>query len=149
MVPLLVRSTVGRELSSWLEIPSCGAAGGVLLAWDPSVVNKVDELVGSFSISMRFVEFATGFEWMFTGVNGLSSSYNRHVFWEELFDVRGYWAGLWVIGGDFNVIRFVHEKNIPSRVTRSMTDFNAFVTECIASFLIQNSLGQMGATLLF
>ena len=75
MVPLLVRSTVGRELSSWLDIPACGTSGGVLHAWDPLVVNKVDELVGSFSISVRFVKFETGFKWMFTGVYGHSSPY--------------------------------------------------------------------------
>lgn len=85
--PMLTRSTVGWDLSSWIEIPSCGAAGGVLLAWDPSMVNKVDELVCSFSISIRFSELASRFEWMFTGVYAPSSPYNRHLFWEELFDV--------------------------------------------------------------
>lgn len=32
-----------------------------------------------------------------------------------------------MIGGDFNVIRFIHEKNGVSRITRSMRDFDDFV----------------------
>lgn len=35
-----------------------------------------------------------------------------------------------MVGGDFNVIRFVHEKNKNSQVTRSMGDFGDFVNEC-------------------
>lgn len=90
----------------------------------------MDQLVGSFSISIMLMEISSRFEWMFTGVYGPSSLYNRHLFWEELFYARGYWRGLWTIGGDFNVIRFVHEKNSSTRVTKSMQDFGAFVNEC-------------------
>lgn len=128
--PLLMCSVVGRDLLAWCIIPSCGTMGGVLLVWDLSVVDKIDELVGSFSISIVFKEMALGFQWMFTGIYGPSSPYNRHLFWEELFDVRDYWQGPWVIGGDFNVIWFVHEKSTPTWVTRSMRDFGAFVNEC-------------------
>lgn len=32
--------------------------------------------------------------------------------------------------GDFNAIRFIHEKNVTSRVTRNMQDFGSFVNEC-------------------
>lgn len=93
------------------------------------MIKKVDELVGS-SISMRFVEISTGFDWMFMGVYSPCSLYNRHLFWEELFYVRSFWFGPWVIRGDFNVIRFVHEKNIRTRVTKSMRDFEAFIYDC-------------------
>lgn len=41
--------------------------------------------------------------------------------------MRGFWNGPWVVGGDFNVIRFAHEKNSHSRVMRSMRDFGEFI----------------------
>lgn len=130
IIPLLIRSTLGCNLFSWTEIPACGSAGGILVAWDPSVVKKTDELVGGFSISLKLVGLSSGFEWLFTGVYGPSFPHNRHLFWEELYFVRGYWIGSWILGGDFNVIRFIHEKSNPSRVTRSMRDFGAFVNDC-------------------
>jgi hypothetical protein len=33
---------------------SVGASGGILLMWDRRVVEKIDEVVGDFSISCRF-----------------------------------------------------------------------------------------------
>lgn len=89
----LICSTVGRDLSLWIEIPYCGSVGGMLLAWNPNTVKKLEELVGSFSISVRMVEISSGFEWIFIGVYGPSSPYNRHLLWEELVDVRGLWMG--------------------------------------------------------
>lgn len=38
--------------------------------------------------------------------------------------------GPWVIGRDFNVFRFVHEKNKPGHITRSMREFGSFVNQC-------------------
>lgn len=32
--------------------------------------------------------------------------------------------------GDFNVVRFAHEKNHAERITRSMRDFGDFVNQC-------------------
>lgn len=39
-----------------------GVAGGVLMAWDLMVLKKEDELIGNFSIFMKFVEISSGFE---------------------------------------------------------------------------------------
>lgn len=44
--------------------------------------------------------------------------------------IRAQWGGLWVIGGDFNVTRFMHEKNRPNNITRSMRDFNNVINQC-------------------
>lgn len=32
--------------------------------------------------------------------------------------------------GDFNVIRFIHEKSRPSNIMHSMRDFNNFINQC-------------------
>lgn len=52
---------------------------------------------------------------------------NREALWGELRSIRNAWEGPWAIGGDFNVIRFIHEKSPPGVMTRSMRDFNEFV----------------------
>lgn len=43
IVPQLIQSAGGGDLLSWIDIPIIGAAGVLLLAWNPSVVRKVDE----------------------------------------------------------------------------------------------------------
>lgn len=64
---------------------------------------------------------------MFTGIYGPTTTFNRHEFWDKLHGVRARWQGLWVVGGHFNVIRFVHEKNSGGRITKSMRDFDGLV----------------------
>lgn len=81
------------------------------MAWNPTVFKKKDKLIGNFSISLRLVDHSMGRGQLLTGVYGISTTQNRQQFWEELYDVRGFWDGPWVVGGDFKVIRFVHKKN--------------------------------------
>lgn len=56
-----------------------------------------------------------------------TSTTNREAFWEQLKGLRIKWDGPWVVGGDFNVIRFVNEKNNGGGITKSMRDFEDFV----------------------
>lgn len=52
-----------------------------------------------------------GAVWLFIGVYDLSGPKTTSEFWEELKDIRGSWEEPWIIGSDFNVIRFVNEKS--------------------------------------
>ena len=45
----------------WSYLGSCGASRGVLLMWDTRVVNKVEEVVGRFSVSCRFTSVSDQF----------------------------------------------------------------------------------------
>lgn len=98
-----------------------------MCALNPVNTRHIEEFLGSFSISVIIKDLQNGCEWMFTGVYGPASPNNREAFWEELKGLRHRWDGPWVIGGDFNVIRFINEKNIGGQITRSMRDFEDFV----------------------
>lgn len=94
--PFLIRISIGCECSEWAAIPAVGTAGGVLLAWNPNDVSKVDEWLGNFSVSIQPVDCALGFEWMFKRVYDPSTPSSRNEFWEELKDIHGGWMGPWV-----------------------------------------------------
>lgn len=126
----LVRSTVGPKLLEWCALPVCGTLGGILIAWDPMEVLRLDEIVGNYSISIKMAEVLFGFEWMILGVYGLSRLQHHYDFWNKLLSVKGQWGGPWVVGGDFNVIRFTHEKSQHFMITQSMSDFNSFINQC-------------------
>ncbi|XP_070003185.1 uncharacterized protein [Nicotiana sylvestris] len=69
------------------------------------------------------------FRWCFTGVYGPHSNPEREVMWNEIAGVRGLWEGLWVIGGDFNVCRFVHERLNCTRRSRAMRSFSEMIQD--------------------
>lgn len=92
--------------------------------WNRTDIESVEEILGNFSISI-VLRFGGGAEWMFTGVYGLVTTVNREEFWMELKKVKERWLGPWVVGGDFNVIWFIHE-NKGGRITRIMKEFEEF-----------------------
>ena len=53
----------------------------------------------------------------------------REIFWEELGGIRGLWADLWCIGGDFNVIKFPSEHTREGRMSASMRRFSEVIDE--------------------
>lgn len=85
--------------------------------------------------------------WLFTGVYSPPSTSNREEFWNELNEIKERWSGPWVVGGDFNVIGFVNKKRPRGRITRSVRDFEEFVTmrtSGIFCWEMLNILGLMG-----
>lgn len=111
MLQKLVKSSMGPKFSEWCVFPTIGTSGGILIAWDPLEVRKVDEIMGNFSLSIRLIKESSGFEWLLIGVYGPCRPQFWSNFWDELQTIRSQWLEPWIVGGDFNVIRFTHEKN--------------------------------------
>lgn len=66
-------------------------------------------------------------EWVATSVYGPNNANDRGVFWAELNHVAGLWNHPWVVGGDFNVIRFPSEKKGGCSISSTMRDFNDWI----------------------
>ena len=60
----IVRSIWSCPDIDWLYLGSVGASCGILLMWDRRVVEKIEEVVGYFSISYRFKNVSDQFEWV-------------------------------------------------------------------------------------
>ena len=96
--------------------------------WDRRVVEKIEEVMGHFSISCRFKNVNDKFEWAFTVIYGPNLNKNRQFMWEELAGLNSWWNLSWYLGGDFNVIRFPSERLGARRFTRCMFDFLDFIS---------------------
>lgn len=83
----LVKSSMGPKLTEWCSLPVVGTSGGIIIAWDPLEVRKIDEIVGNFLVSIKLVEISFGFEWMFFGVYGPCRPQNQSDFWAELLAI--------------------------------------------------------------
>ena len=126
----VVRSLWGVNHVDWLYLGSEGASGGILLMWDHRVVERIDSVVGYYSISCRFQNVLDQQDWAFSGVYGPNINSERIIMWEELADVASWWGVPWVIGGDFNAVRFPSERLGSTRFTPAMYGFSDFISSC-------------------
>lgn len=67
------------------------------------------------------------FRWCFTGIYGPHNNPEREVMWSEIAGITGLWEDHWVVGGDFNVVRFESERlNCTSR-SKAMKLFSEII----------------------
>ena len=59
-------------------------AGGVLMMWDRRVLEKLEVMVGQFSISVRWQGLGDGFIWACSGVYGQNDNNLRGQLWDKL-----------------------------------------------------------------
>ncbi|RVX16267.1 putative mitochondrial protein [Vitis vinifera] len=91
----------GKSLD-WVALPACGASGGIVILWDSVKFNCSENVLGSFSVTVKLNSDEEGSFWL---------------------------SSVWCVGGDFNVIRRISEKMVDSRLTVNMRRFDEFIRE--------------------
>lgn len=84
----LIRALLGNNGCDYVYLPSEGRSGGIIVMWNPVIVSKEEELLGDFSVTVKFRNINDNFIWLFTAVYGSSDSADYEQFWQELFDIR-------------------------------------------------------------
>ena len=120
----MVRSLCSNRYVDWVGLDAVNTAGGILIMWDKRVVEKLDAVVGRFSVSCYWRGLVDGFDWACFGVYGPHSDDSRFQFWEELSDIRQRWAVPWCVVGDFNIVCFPSEQLGCSRLSPTMINFS-------------------------
>jgi len=90
-----------------LYLPSVGCSGGIIVIWDPQVLELGDSRIGSFSVYCKFKSLEDNFVRGLIGVYGPNDDYMRLALFEELSSFMPSWDIPWCLGGDFNVIGFL------------------------------------------
>ncbi|CAL1410545.1 unnamed protein product [Linum trigynum] len=85
-----------------------GRARGISLWWKEEINAQVMNVDGHF-IDLRIEERFEG-SWRFTGVYGWPESGEKHQTLELINNLKEYWNGPWLCGGDFNYIMTDAEK---------------------------------------
>lgn len=67
--------------------------------------------------------------WWLSRVYGPCKKHERKEFWEELVGLYGLCGNRWILGGDFNVVRYPSEKLNALGITRSLVDFDEFIKD--------------------
>ena len=125
----LVCSLWGCPYVDWAVLEAERTAGGILLMWDKKVLEKVEVMVGIYSVSVKWQVVGDGFIWACSGVYGSNENTVRGHMWDELVGIQQYWRLPWCCIGDFNIIRFPSERRGETRLTLAMEKFSEFIED--------------------
>jgi exonuclease III len=100
---------LSSNITNWINLPSVGSSGGILVGINEDKIEILDKLILSFSITVIIKNKFSGFTWMFISVYGPTVMNQRNLFWQELNIIRTFSNVVWLIGGDFNVVRYRSE----------------------------------------
>ena len=78
---------------------------------------------------MLFKDVRRNVEWVATSFYGPNNASDRASFLLELSQVAMKWNKHWVLGGDFNVNRFSHEKKGGCVMSTAMRDFSDWIRQ--------------------
>jgi len=71
--------------------PLVGCSGGIIIIWDPYVLELVDSRMGSFSMCCRFKSLQDDFAWGLFGICGTNDDNVRCALFEELVTSMSTW----------------------------------------------------------
>lgn len=100
----------GSPFVEWVALDANHTARDVLLIWDRRMFEKVDCVVGRFSVSMLLKGVTDGFEWVCSEVYRPTNVSLRDALWAEHDTVRLRWSLAWSLFSDFNAIKYPVER---------------------------------------
>ena len=74
----------------WVALDVDQTAGGVLMMWDRRVLEKLEVMVGYFSMSVRWQDVRDDFIWACSRFYGPNDNNLRGQMWDELIGIHKY-----------------------------------------------------------
>lgn len=106
-------------------LPAVGTRGGILLAWDPLVVQLSNPHYTDNTVTALVKPVGSPAQWWITGVYGPHQQVQKEEFLQELVEIRHLHVGPWAVVGDFNLIVNSEDKNNIAINRRMMARFRA------------------------
>uniref|UniRef100_A0A0E0D6M1 Uncharacterized protein n=1 Tax=Oryza meridionalis TaxID=40149 RepID=A0A0E0D6M1_9ORYZ len=118
-------------LSDYIFIGAYGTRGGLVSAWDGSILNKTAYISRHHSLSITFDYALANLSFTVTNIYAPSDHAFTDDFLLELKDLHSQISGPWLLVGDFNLIRSPSEKNNDNFHASLAAKFNG-VLDCLA-----------------
>ena len=74
----------------WNALEADQIACGVLIMWDKRALEKMEAMVGTFLVSVKWQGVVDGFIWACSGVYGPNDNNERRHMWDELVGIQQY-----------------------------------------------------------
>ena len=115
-------------ISLWKWIPSRGKSGGILSGVNNDVLEVGSFIEGKYMLQMTLWDKSKKIKWNFINVYGSAQEENKREFLTELADFCSKNKLPFIVGGDFNIIRFTSDKNKPSSLSKHSHLFNNIIS---------------------
>jgi len=112
----------------WKWISSRGKSGGILSGVNNDVLEVGSFIEGKYMLQMTLWDTSKKIKWNFINVYGSSQEENKREFLTKLADFCSKNKLPFIVGGDFNIIRFTSEKNKPSSLSKHSHLFNNIIS---------------------
>lgn len=122
-----VNQCLGLSFDEYFFLPAMETRGGILLAWDTSMLRISTLSRDTLSITGE-VHTRDDSIWWITVVYGPQSNEEKAQFLTELEEWRSLCPGAWLVIGDFNMILRASEKNNGNLDRLNMNQFRDFVS---------------------
>lgn len=100
-------------------------------------MNYLEVRKGECLIPMHLKTLGRGEEWGFGVVYGEVGEGSKERFWEEMTSIKSGWEVLWVLGRDFNTIRFLEERVSCRVFSEAMEEFSEYIdNQCLIDLLL-------------
>ncbi|XP_078156078.1 uncharacterized protein LOC144551855 [Carex rostrata] len=125
----IVREVCGRKFDKYKSLDATGTRGGILIAWSSRKFTITDMNTRVYTISV-FLKFnKSGESFCFTGIYGPANRSMRHLFFEEMKEVKPTSTLPWLLCGDFNNTLPGNERNNPNADWRGSVRFARLLTD--------------------
>ena len=106
-------------------MPSVGRLGGIIIIWDPKVLELVDSRI--FLCATSSNRCFDSYVWGLIEVYSSNEGNVKSDLFEELVTFMSNCDIPWCLGGDFSVVRFPSERSTGGRLTSAMIEFSGFI----------------------
>jgi hypothetical protein len=122
-----LRNFCPRRFSNFAFSPSDGASGGLLIAWNGNQFSGTVVDMNRFGLTVKLSSLQSEQEWSLSNIYGPCSARAKAEFtnWLYYYDASTY--DLWMVVGDFNLMRSPENRNKPGGNTNDMFLFNDII----------------------
>lgn len=104
-----------------------GRTGGIICIWDTGIFNVVNKIKNQFFLVVSGRVNGMTSDLHIVNVYAPNDNHRRRLLWIELQDLKNSYMGQWIFLGDFNDIRFSHERNSNTFCPLNTGLFNDFI----------------------
>jgi hypothetical protein len=121
------RSFLPSYISDFSIVPADGSRGGIVTAWDTNILSLTSSTAKTFSLTTSLKSTSSDLSFTITNVYAPSDHSLADAFVAEMLSLLVDISGLWLILGDFNLIRHPSEKNNDNFNPALANSFNAMI----------------------